>query len=338
MGSGGAPQSDYWITPRIYNHLFNQLNLSSSYKLDTSQQPTRVIQAMGLIGKDDSITLEPWYYFTTTLGIPVTGTYTIEAVDALSQTLASQGFAVSFVAMSNPPEDIDPAPFDVAVGFPPDTKAFRIKHGETVLRVVPVSNHVPSVRVISPNGGETWGVTGFYPISWAGSDNDGDALTYTVLYSPGGNNWITVAANITTTQVTVNTAGLPGSSTASVEVIVTDGINTSSDVSDATFTVGRKGPQAFILSPMTGSMHPTMEQFYLEGYAYDLEDGSLGETTLQWSSDRDGYLGSGSLLLVNLSYGQHVITLTAKDSDDNTSTATITVFVGYKIYLPLTVK
>jgi hypothetical protein len=74
----------------------------------------------------------------------------------------------------------------------------------------------------------------------------------------------------------------------------------------------------------------------LAGYAYDPEDGPLADEALRWESDRQGALGSGRHLLVEaLSPGTHQITLTATDSDGMTAQATIHVFVGTRLFLPL---
>nr|MBC8253237.1 hypothetical protein [Ardenticatenia bacterium] len=109
----------------------------------------------------------------------------------------------------------------------------------------------------------------------------------------------------------------------------------SADESDAPFTVGRKGPQVFILSPESDVTIWPGAPLWLQGYAYDLEDGTLGEEALNWSSNRDGDLGTGTEVLVTLSPGQHIITLSATDGDGNTAITTINVFVGYKARLPL---
>ncbi len=100
----------------------------------------------------------------------------------------------------------------------------------------------------------------------------------------------------------------------------------------------RKGPLAYILSPDGDKTIPSDTTLFLEGYAYDLEDGTLGEIALHWTSDRDGDLWTGSQALADLSLGQHVITLTATDGDGNTATATINIFVGSKTYLPTILK
>jgi hypothetical protein len=203
-----------------------------------------------------------------------------------------------------------------------------------------VSSNSPQVTVISPNGGETWSADGTYTISWAGSDADGDSLTYSVLYSPDGTNWVPLGTGITETQLFVNATELAGGSGAKVRVLASDGINTSTDESDGSFTVGHKGPQAFILSPEGDVTIMLGTPLLLQGYAYDLEDGALGQSALRWTSSLDGDLGTGSQVLVILSQGQHVITLTATDSDGNTATATarVNVSVGSKTYLPLILR
>jgi hypothetical protein len=85
------------------------------------------------------------------------------------------------------------------------------------------------------------------------------------------------------------------------------------------------------------------ETINLIGTGTDQEDGSLptqtqlsqhhatGEPirTLQWKSDRDGFLGYGANLSISsLSQGTHRITYSVTDSNENTSSATVRVLVG----------
>ncbi len=95
-----------------------------------------------------------------------------------------------------------------------------------------------------------------------------------------------------------------------------------------------------VIHPLAGEEHHHRPgtPLWLQGYACDLEDGTLPDTALRWSSSRDGNLGTGSQVLVILSPGEHVITLTATDSDGNVTTATVRVYAGHKIYLPLVLR
>jgi len=61
----------------------------------------------------------------------------------------------------------------------------------------------------------------------------------------------------------------------------------------------------------------------------------LGESSLNWTSNRDGNLGTGSAVLTKLAQGQHIVTLTATDSSGNAATANMNIFVGYRLYLPV---
>ena len=159
-----------------------------------------------------------------------------------------------------------------------------------------------------------------------------------MLYSPDGNNWVPVGTAITTTQLAVNAAELAGGTAARVRVLATDGVNTGSDESDAAFTVGSKGPSVFILAPEGDVRFMPGTPLWLQGYGYDLEDGTLEGAALRWRSDRDGDLGTGSQALVTLAPGRHVITLAATDKDGNHATASITVYAGGKTYLPLVLR
>jgi hypothetical protein len=206
-----------------------------------------------------------------------------------------------------------------------------------------VSAHAPTVQVTHPNGGEVLSGS-VVAVAWSANDADGDALTYAVQYSAdaGASGWQTVGVALTQPQLDVPLSELPGSETALFRVIASDGVNTGQDQSNAVFTVERKAPQAFIISPDAGSAYSLGQQVMLVGEGYDAEDGSLPDGGLSWSSDLQGTLGTGTQVAVtDLQPGQHVITLRATDSDAQSGTATVTVYVGLPpltIYLPVVVK
>lgn len=75
------------------------------------------------------------------------------------------------------------------------------------------------------------------------------------------------------------------------------------------------------------------------GNEVELEDGSLDAGALVWASDRQGALGTGRhMALATLQPGAHTLTLTATDSDAMTGTASVTICVGYPVWLPLVQK
>jgi hypothetical protein len=281
--------------------------------------------ASGLVYTDDTATLDPVWVITSTVTPenPPAGTgYCLEAQDTFSTPLVSHCFDLTFTNYeTGKATDVDG--FNLMLPYPSGVARIVLKKGTTELAVQPITANAPAVTITSPNGGETWAATGTYTITWSASDLDGNLLTYRVLYSPDGTNRVPVGGIITETQMAVNAAELAGSSTARIRVMASDGVNTSADESDALFTVGSKPPQAFIISPETDSATLAGAPLWLEGYVYDLEDGTLDDAALVWSSNRDGELGTGAQMLTTLSLGRHTLTFAATDSDANTATATV---------------
>ena len=201
------------------------------------------------------------------------------------------------------------------------------------------TGHPPIVHVDSPNGGELW-ATGTQTITWHAEDPDGDTL-YHLIQASGddGETWTTLAADVTGRSFTFDTALLPGGDTIRIRVVATDGLRTTWDESDGAFSVALKPPTVAIESPDFSSHILPGDVVVLSGYAYDPEDGQLAPSALSWASDVDGPLGAGSPLVLDaLSPGRHVITLTATDSDAQTQTASIRLFVGSIHYLPIILR
>lgn len=111
-------------------------------------------------------------------------------------------------------------------------------------------------------------------------------------------------------------------------------------------TFGASATATITLTVQTGAGYPTAEIFAptdkelvrlrvpitLWGSGTDPEEGDLPHSALQWSSDRDGPLGTGRLVHAMLSGSPcntvlHVITLRATDSDGHQGTHTVTVSV-----------
>ena len=315
MGSG-EDQENYWVTPDVYNHLFDTLpSDSSQMRLShISRTQVQVVRASGSIGKDDSVELDAWYTGVDEIPLNSSGEYVIEALDGQGHVLASHAFALSFLVMSDPPFESDQAYFDIVLPMPSGTQSFQLRHSNNILTTVAVSVHPPQVTLISPNGGEKWVGGQMEPITWSGSDLDGDGLVYTVEYTPDGINWRVLATNLSETTFLVDTAEIPGGNTARVRVIASDGVHSAQDDSDGDFSLPNKSPEVFILGPDNLSDLTPGTPVFLVGSAYDAEDLDLSEDAYMWSSDVDGFLGIGREILVMLTPGLHRITLAVTDS------------------------
>ena len=89
-------------------------------------------------------------------------------------------------------------------------------------------------------------------------------------------------------------------------------------------------PTVDILEPVNGSVLSSAGGVTLSGVATDPEDGDVSELII-WSSSRDGDLGVGGTLTVDLSAGFHTLTASATDSSGFTSVDTTGVTVNQDV-------
>lgn len=212
--------------------------------------------------------------------------------------------------------------------------------GETVLDQRAVTANAPTVAFIDPTGPEAWKAGTTETLVWKGDDQDGDALTYSVFYShDAGKNWQLLVANLTEPGLNLEVDSLAGGSDVRFRVVATDGINVGMAESPHLISVPNKQPQVVIMEPVDRMVVAPGGLVVFQGGATDLEEGTIAGANLQWSSDVQGSLGVGtSLAFAQLQPGPHVITLSATDQYGIQGTATVNVFVGYSINLPLIVR
>jgi hypothetical protein len=119
-------------------------------------------------------------------------------------------------------------------------------------------------------------------------------------------------------------------------VAATDGVNTAVDETDQAITIPNQAPTATILSPINGSVTVPGGLVVLQGSGTDMEDGTLADERLVWSSDRQGELGIGpSVPLNTLEAGKHVLTLTVTDSYGIPAQASVEIEIAYPLFVPL---
>jgi hypothetical protein len=185
---------------------------------------------------------------------------------------------------------------------------------------------VPAVRFTSLTPGVT--LDAGDTISWSGSDADGDELRYTLRYSPDGSSWYVIALDEPGSGWQLASIdGLPGSTSGRVEVIVSDGFNTASDVFDGVIVPG-KAPRIFIQSPEPAGSVTGNGPVMFVAFAQDAEDGLLDPESVEWTSDVDGRLGSGGELIVDpvsITPGLHQVTASVTDSSGMNAEASINI-------------
>jgi len=281
----------------------------------------------------------------------VPGEYSIRLLDGEGSALADYAFTPKFNHVDSRPayqastqqEGEVAGVMAVFVPWVMGTARIAIYHDSQELASRPVSAHAPQVTLTYPNGGEV--LDGDQILAtWEASDADGDALSFTLEYSvDGGARWQVLSTGVNTTTLLLDTAIVPGSDQGRFRVRASDGVNATEDESDGTFTVPNKAPRVWIVSPEEGASYVRGQSVALVANSIDVEDGSLDDAALSWSSNLSGVLGTGRMLHASdLVPGTHVITLTATDSGEATDTEEITISVvevlPNKIYLPIIVK
>ncbi|MBF0377709.1 MAG: PKD domain-containing protein [Desulfamplus sp.] len=186
----------------------------------------------------------------------------------------------------------------------------------------------PTVSILSPIDGSTFYLNDYIEFKGEASDNTdgtlrGDSLVWTSnAQTPSeigkGNIFTTntlIAGEHLITLTAKNSAGISGT-----DFIV--------------ITVGNHLPVPFITYPNKDKhTFDEGETISFSGYATDEEDGNLSGTSLSWTSNIDGYLGSGVNFSKALSAGEHTITLTAKDNKGGIAKTTIKDSYGNTILL-----
>ena len=275
----------------------------------------------------------------TSLGVP-SGGYKLEFLDGDENVLSSVSFGTYTVVVEGSGGTSEVEGWVVPVAEPSGWASYRIleppvpgsgaggaegsSSSRTVLVEVTRSANAPAVSVTAPIAGQV--LSGDEAtFSWTGSDADGDDLSYTVEYSSdGGASYETIAVGYESTSLTVDRASLAGSATAKVKVSATDGTRTASAES-AVFTVAQNRPEVFIHSPDSNLISGS-GALVLDATAYDTEDGLLESSSVQWSSNSGGNLGTGGYVVIypeDLESGVHRLTATATDSAGATGTAEV---------------
>ncbi len=278
------------------------------------------ISSTGVVHRYDSYLLLAGADITPLSG----GPYYLVFLDAANNVLAMDGFPVAFVNSHG--GAIDPAPFSVSRPMPDATARVQVRRNFTTLATYTVSTNPPTVSITAPTGG-SFGATQAVTITWSASDPDGDALTFSLFYSPDdGATWQVLDAGLTGTSMLWNTALARGTTTGRLKIIASDSFNTAQAISNR-FSVAGKPPIVTITSPFTPTRYVEGQLIRFEGVATDFEDGLLPPAALSWSSDRDGLLGNGEFITPTLSVGTHLITLRGTDSNGNIADDTLVVVV-----------
>jgi hypothetical protein len=174
------------------------------------------------------------------------GNYAIAQLDVKGNVLGVVNLNVTFADEAHG-YSFSEVPFAFTVPYADGTKTIQILNATGyVVASKAISNNAPTVRIVSPNGGEI--LTGDQvQISWEATDLDRDPLVYSVSISnDGGFTWNPIETGLERTTYDLPLTGFSGGSKYVIKVTASDGVNTAEDVSDRFFTIA-----SFTLSVVT---------------------------------------------------------------------------------------
>jgi hypothetical protein len=187
---------------------------------------------------------------------------------------------------------------------------------------ITIRNEPPTAIIVRPQDGDSFTTNQHIRFEGRGEDPEDGVITNDTL------RWVSDRNGFLGNGPTldVNTL-LPGPHQISLTVTDKNGLTSPAVLIRITLT--NSAPKATILSPPDNSIFLEGETITLSGTGIDPEDGVLTGSSLTWTSDRDGILGTGSELRnLALSSGQHTITLMVRDKDGETDSTFIRLVAG----------
>ncbi len=340
-----TPSADYmsysdpiWTSDHTYRGLYDSLRSAGglSVSADAPAAWTSAILVTGLLGANPQIgygvrlTGAELDAVANRIGatMPATNDYHLVAFDASGNVISDDWLNVSQPSAEGGSTS---RIFAGLVGGPTPPVRVEVRTGGgTTLVQRSAGATPPTVAWVSPTAGATAGAT--IEARWSASDADGDRLMTTVRYSPdNGGHWFVMGSPTQDQALSIPVDGaLPGGAQARIEVIVSDGVNSTSVVSPA-FVVPQRAPTVAILDTAYRQLGPSQpggaqqsEGLSLRAYAYDAEDGTLAGSALQWNlTGPETRSGTGTTIAWrDLKPGTYQITLTGSDTAGATAQAT----------------
>ncbi len=344
-----------WMDAFYHRHIIEYLNQEDT-QTEGSQDASRVMSSdmfFGEIsfsesdGSTSGVVLDRIYSRPRQVRPITSGDYVLELRDSSGASVRNISFTASQpITFVLPEFGVDSSEenglttFSFTVFNPPDYTSFAIKQDGRELLVMQRSANAPTVSISGVSANQLFSQTDTINLSWVGSDQDGDSLTYRVYYSiDGGSSYEPYLLETTDTSKAIVAGRLPGSDRARFGVSVSDGTR-SAFVETPIFRIANHTPEVRIESPSPGVVLAGSRGFLLKASGYDEEDGSLGFNAYSWSSSVDGNLGTGEHVVLStsqLASGAHTITVTATDSSGLTATTAVSITIGRVNSLPVAV-
>jgi len=241
-----------WISEESYNHLLEKFKKSSS----TLQ---KVIIVNGFINKaTNSVELFTSYIIedieVTTQEENVTGNYSIMIMDDNNLTTSKINFIPSFleIGLNGSTIETNESFFIFTMNFSDADKIIRIIENNITKDELNRTLNTPSINITSNLSGQTF-TKELFNMTWNSFDADNDTSVYAILFSnDGGGNYTTLEIDYEQTFLEINSSNLQDCVDCKIKILVTDGINTNSSISD-TFSIENTPQNKFLVKDSLGN-------------------------------------------------------------------------------------
>lgn len=320
LGAGYA-----WVTNDVYELLVDRIydsgtaSVRSVHEARVANDSTQ-IWLLATITAGGEIIRPKWWVMRTGLPteLPDGSGFSVDLLGPGGTLLASYPFSPSFT-------EGDTTLVAMRVPFVSGTETVEVRRATSTMYTLPLSAHVPTVSLVELEPP----LSGIVPITWVANDADGDSLRASLYYSwDNGANWMILASDLSAAPYMWNVDSAPGSSAGKLRVLLSDGVWTAEDFTDAPFVVAGKPPTLRILAPADLDTVVAGELVEFHATVFDPETGGALADEVSWSSDLAGNLGTGSVVQARLAAGLHRIVATCQDTDGFVSLDSILVVVG----------
>ena len=234
------PGSNIWVSPFHFRKLFEGYLQPRAARAAVAAEETYAVVSGRVRNDGQSGSLDPIVVVRS--AVPpepssADGNYCIRVTGGSAPDYC---FALSFHVHPGD-EEAEEEVFVLRVPFPTGATRVGLRRGETELAARAASPSPPTVTITSPAAGDVW--QGTRSIRWQASDPDGDPLTYTVLYSAGGEQWLAFATDTTAVEHAFDTALIRSGDQVRFRVLASDGFRTA----EATV-----GPLTVVAAPVIG--------------------------------------------------------------------------------------
>jgi hypothetical protein len=182
------------------------------------------------------------------------------------------------------------------------------------------TNVMPLVNVSAPESGQTFSANELIGFTASASDAEDGNLSGGITWKSDVDGPLGIGASIIIGTLSLGTHVITASVTDSGGLGGTASINVTVGATTNT------APVVSINSPADEAVFPEGTPIQFTGMAGDAQDGDLS-ALIQWRSDVDGALGTGTTISFTLSTGTHSITAAATDTGGRQGSSTIQVTV-----------